>query len=181
MLAPGVPAKVTVSKESLRHEERLALQPDVTERGIALGMLDVIPPAGRFYQLLRAVDRNGHLLGVTSLLSVRPFISIKQLLGEATHVGLDTTFYYTERADRPRVAAALLHAMARRSLFYAMFFGRIADDVRAALPLVRHRLLESDLRHVPRCREPAERGNRRSRRDAGSHRREPALEMLRHS
>jgi Tfp pilus assembly protein PilE len=109
-------------------------------------MLDVIPPAGRFFQLLRAVDRNGEVLGVTSLMSVRPFVSIKQLLGEGNHVGWDTTMYYVERANRPQVAAALLGAMARRSMYYAMFFGRIDDDVRAALPFVRHRLLETDYR-----------------------------------
>ncbi|MDJ0663118.1 MAG: hypothetical protein QNJ75_01075 [Acidimicrobiia bacterium] len=142
----GIPARVIVSKDSLRPEERIALEPDLLKRGIALSMLDVIPPAGRFFQLLRAVDQSGELLGVTSLMSARPFVSIKQLLGEGNHVGWDTAFYYTERADRPRVAAALLGAIARRSMFYGMFFGRIDDDVRTALPLIRHRLLETDYR-----------------------------------
>ncbi|NNC74734.1 MAG: hypothetical protein HKN93_04400 [Acidimicrobiia bacterium] len=146
MLEPGVPARVIVSKEPLRREERIALQSDLVDRGIALSMLEVIPPAGRFFQLLRAVDGDGRLLGVTSLMSARPFVSIKQLLGEGNHVGWDTTIYYAERANRPRVAAALLEAMARRSMYYAMYFGRIDDDVRAALPFVRHRLLETDYR-----------------------------------
>jgi hypothetical protein len=146
MLEPGKPARVIVSAEPLRSDERLALLPDLVERGIARSMLDVIPPAGRFFQLLRAVDPDGKLLGVTSLMSFRPFVSIKQILGEGNHVGWDTTIYYTEDADRPQVAAALLHAMARRSMYYAMFFGRLDDDVRAALPLVRHRLLETDYR-----------------------------------
>lgn len=146
MSNPGIPARVIVSAEPLRPAERADLLPDLVARGVAASMLDVIPPAGRFFQLLRAVDRHGELLGVTSLMSVRPFVSIKQLLGEGNHVGWDTTMYYTERADRPRVAAALLNAMARRSMYYALFFGRIDDDVRAALPFVRHRLLETDYR-----------------------------------
>jgi hypothetical protein len=146
MLEPGKPARVIVSAEPLRPEERLALQPDLAGRGIALSMLDVVPPAGRFFQLLRAVDPAGELLGVTSLMSFRPFASVKQLLGEGNHVGWDTTMYYAEGADRQKVAAALLNAMARRSMYYAMFFGRIDDDVRAALPFVRHRLLETDYR-----------------------------------
>ncbi|NNC75001.1 MAG: hypothetical protein HKN93_05760 [Acidimicrobiia bacterium] len=79
-------------------------------------------------------------------MSFRPFVSIKQILGEGNHVGWDTTTYYTDGADRPQVAAALLRAMAQRSMYSAMFFGRIDDDVRAALPLVRHRLLETDYR-----------------------------------
>ncbi len=141
-----MPARVIVSAEHLRPDERLALEPDLLERGIAPSMLDVIPPAGRFFQLLRAVDNHGDLLGVTSLMSVRPFLSIKQLLGEGNHVGWDTTIYYAQHANRPEVAAALLNAMARRSLYYAIYFGRIDDDVRAALPLVRHRLLETDYR-----------------------------------
>lgn len=109
-------------------------------------MLDVIPPAGRHFQLLRAVGPDGGLLGATSLMSVPPFVSIKQLLGEGNHVGWDSSFYYAPNADRTAVAAALLRAMARRSFYYAMFFGRIDEDVRAALPLVRHRLLETDYR-----------------------------------
>lgn len=87
MVDPGTPARVIVSAEPLRPEERLALQPDLVERGIASSMLDVIPPVGRYFQLLRAVDSNGDLLGLTSLMSVRPFVSIKQLLGEGNHVG----------------------------------------------------------------------------------------------
>lgn len=146
MLQPGTPARVIVSAKPLQPDERLALQPDLIERGIAPSMLDVIPPAGRFFQLLRAVDSRGELLGVTSLMSFRPFVSIKQLLGEGNHVGWDTTTYYADGADRPQVAAALLRAMAHRSMYCAMFFGRIDDDVRAALPLVRHRLLETDYR-----------------------------------
>ncbi|MFW2339196.1 MAG: GNAT family N-acetyltransferase [Acidimicrobiia bacterium] len=144
MLDPRMPARVSVSAEPLRRDERLALQSDLAQRGISPSMLAIIPPSGRFFQLLRAYDPNGMLLGVTSLMSLRPFVSIKQLLGEGNHVGWDTSIYYTERADRPKVAAALLNAMARRSMYYAMYFGRIDDDIRAALPLVKHRLLETD-------------------------------------
>jgi hypothetical protein len=122
------------------------LLPDLARRGVTDGLLDVIPPAGRYFQLLRAVGSRGELLGVTTLMSFRPFVSIKQLLGEGNHVGWDTSIYYSEGVDRPVVAAALLRAMARRSFYYAMFFGRIDEDVRAALPMVRHRLLETDYR-----------------------------------
>ena len=138
--------RVDVSRRRLHDRERALLMPDLEARGIAPSMLDVLPPDGRFFQLLRATDRRGRLLGVTSLMSFPPFVSIKQLLGEGNHVGWDTSIYYTERADRPKVAAALLNAMARRSMYYAMYFGRIDDDIRAALPLVRHRLLETDYR-----------------------------------
>jgi hypothetical protein len=138
--------RVIVSADPLDNNEQSLLLPDLEQRGIAPSMLDVIPPAGRYFQILRAVDNRGRLLGVTSLMSVRPFVSIKQLLGEGNHVGWDTSFYYAEAADRPRVAAALLRAMARRTFYYAMFFGRIDDDVRTALPLVRHRLLQTNYR-----------------------------------
>ena len=109
-------------------------------------MLDILPPAGRHFQLLRAIDPDGQLLGVTTLMSLRPFVSVKQLLGEGNHVGWDTSMYYAEDVDRRLVAGSLLRAMARRSCYYAMYFGRLDDDVRAALPLVRHRLLETDYR-----------------------------------
>ncbi len=140
------PVRVVVSADPLNDREKSVLLPDLQRRGIAPGMLEIIPPAGRFFQLLRAVGPRGDLLGVTSLMSFRPFVSIKQMLGEGNHVGWDTTMYYAEGVDRPTVAAALLGAMARRSFYYAMFFGRIDDDVRAALPMVRHRLLETDYR-----------------------------------
>ncbi|MDH3306570.1 MAG: hypothetical protein OEO77_03510 [Acidimicrobiia bacterium] len=140
------PVRVIVSNDPLGPDERRVLLPDLERRGIAPGLLDVIPPSGRYFQLLRAVGSGGELLGVTSLMSVRPFVSIKQLLGEGNHVGWDTTIYYAEDTDRPQVAAAILNAMAGRSFYYAMFFGRMDDDVRAALPLVRHRLLETDYR-----------------------------------
>lgn len=107
-------------------------------------MLDIIPPNGRYFQLLRAVDREGRLLGVTSLMSVRGLISIKQLLGEGNHVGWDSSIYYAPGVDRPAVAGALLRAMASRSLYYAIYLGRIDADIRAALPYVRHRLLRTD-------------------------------------
>jgi hypothetical protein len=135
---------VEVSRRPLHDRERAVLSDDLDRRGIAPAMLDVLPPSGRFFQLLRAHDRDGHLLGVTSLMSFRPFVSIKQLLGEGNHVGWDTSIYYATDVDRPTVTGALLRAIASRSMYYAMFFGRIDADVRAALPLVRHRLLRTD-------------------------------------
>lgn len=138
------PPAVEVSRRPLHARERAILLPDLERRGIAPGMLDVLPPDGRFFQLLRAVDRDGKLLGATSLMSFRPFVSIKQFLGEGNHVGWDTSIYYAPDVDRPAVAGALLRAIAARSMYYAMYFGRIDDDVRSALPLVRHRLLRTD-------------------------------------
>lgn len=120
------------------------LAPGLAERGIASGMLDILPPAGRHFQLLRAADAGGNLMGITSLMSLRPFVSIKQNLGEGNHVGWDTSMYLRPGVDRPRVIAALLDSMAARSFYGAMYFGRIDEDVRAALPMVRHRLLETD-------------------------------------
>ena len=146
--AEGVTVKpsidVRVSRRALSERERDLLQPDLEARGISTAMLDVLPPAGRYFQLLRAVDPDGDLLGVTSLMSVRPFASVKQLLGEGNHVGWDSSIYYAPGADRVAVAGAILRAIARRSFFYAMYFGRIDDDIRAALPAVRHRLLRTD-------------------------------------
>lgn len=138
--------QVEVSRRPLHARERRLLLPDLVRRGIAPGMLDVIPPSGRFFQLLRATGPDQQLLGVTPLMSLRPFVSIKQLLGEGNHVGWDTTIYYADGAPRREVAAALLRAMAARSMYYAMYFGRLDDDIREALPLVRHRLLETDYR-----------------------------------
>lgn len=135
---------VEVSRRPLHDRERAILLADLERRGIAPSMLDVIPPNGRFFQLLRAVDGDGHLLGVTSLMSVRPFVSIKQILGEGNHVGWDTSIYYASGVDRPAVAGALLRAIAARSMYYGVFFGRIDADIRAALPFVRHRLLRTD-------------------------------------
>lgn len=136
--------RVDISRRPLHDRERALLLPDLEARGLAPGMLDVLPPDGRFFQLMRAIDGDGRLLGATSIMSARPFVSIKQMLGEGNHVGWDTSIYYAPSVDRPRVAGALLRAMASRSLYFAMYFGRIGDDVRAALPTVRHRLLMTD-------------------------------------
>jgi hypothetical protein len=130
----------------LEPQEREALLPDLERRGLSPSMLDVIPPNGRYFQLMRAISSDGELLGATSLMSFPPFIAIKQLLGEGNHVGWDTGIYYRVDANRPQVAAALLRAMAGRSLYYALFFGRLDDDIRDALPLLRHRLLETGYR-----------------------------------
>jgi hypothetical protein len=138
------PITVEVSRRPLHDRERAILLPDLERRGIAAGLLDVLPPDGRFFQLLRALDGNGRLLGVTSLMSFRPFVAIKQLLGEGNHVGWDTSMYFASDVDRPSVAGALLRAIAARSMYFAMYFGHIDDDVRAALPTVRHRLLQTD-------------------------------------
>jgi len=135
---------VEVSRRPLHDREKAILHPDLERRGIASGLLDVLPPDGRFFQLLRAMDGSGRLLGVTSLMSFRPFVSIKQLLGEGNHVGWDTSIYFASDVDRPAVAGAVLRAIAARSMYYAMYFGHIDDDVRAALPNVRHRLLRTD-------------------------------------
>lgn len=140
------PARVTVTRRPLHDRERELLLPDLERRRISPAMLDVIPPAGRHFQLLRALGPGGELLGVTSLMSLSPFLSIKQFLGEGNHVGWDSSIFYAGGVDRPRVAAAILRAMARRSLYYAMWFGRLDEDLRAALPLVRHRLFETDYR-----------------------------------
>ena len=128
-------AAVTVSatRRALSEAEKETLLPDLVERGISPAMLDIIPPNGRFFQLLRATDHAGNLLGVTSLMSVRPFVSLKQNLGEGNHVGWDTSIYFARGADRPAVTAALLQAMAQRSFYFAMYFGRIDDDVEAAM------------------------------------------------
>jgi len=136
--------RVDVSKRRLHDRERALLLPGLEARGIAPGMLDVLPPDGRFFQILRASDRRGQLLGVTSLMSFSPFVSVKQMLGEGNHVGWDTSMYYAPNVDRPEVAGALLRAMAARSMYYAMYFGRIDEDIMAALPSVRHRLLVTD-------------------------------------
>ncbi len=135
---------VTAGRTPLSASEKEALRPDLEARGIAPSMLDILPPRGRHFQLLRASDSDGKLLGVTSLMSVRPFVSLKQNLGEGNHVGWDTSMYFAEGVDRPVVTAALLQAMAKRSFYYAMYFGQIDDDVKAGLSLVRHRLLETD-------------------------------------
>ncbi len=137
---------ISISRRRLETHERQVLMPDLESRGISPSMLDVIPPNGRFFQLLRAINPGGELLGVTSLMSFSPFVAVKQLLGEGNHVGWDTTIYYGRDVNRPQVAAALLRAMAKRSLYYAIYFGRLDDDVRDALPLVRHRLLETEYR-----------------------------------
>ncbi|MGB5167049.1 MAG: hypothetical protein WBP49_01460, partial [Acidimicrobiia bacterium] len=131
---------VHVSRRPLHDRERALLLPDLERRGISPSMLDVLPPAGRFFQLLRAHNIDGGLVGVTSLMSLPPFVSIKQMLGEGNHVGWDTSIYYAAGVDRPVVAGALLRTIARRSMYYAMYFGRIDEDVRAALPTVLHRL-----------------------------------------
>ncbi len=70
MLDPGIPARVSVSTEPLRQDERLALQSDLAQSGISPSMLAIIPPSGHFFQLLRAYHRNEVLLGVTSLMKL---------------------------------------------------------------------------------------------------------------
>lgn len=139
---PGY-VRVQASRRPLDGHERALLGPDLEDRGIALGMLDLLPPRGRYFQLLRAKDAAGRLLGVTSLMSVRPFVAIKQNLGEGNHVGWDTSTYVVPGVDRAMVTAALLGAIAERTGSFGMYFGRLDDDVTSALPYLRHRLLET--------------------------------------
>ncbi len=138
--------RVNVSRRRLDERERALLKPDLGRRGITPAMLDILPPAGRHFQLLRAIGPEGQLLGATSFMSLKPFVAIKQLLGEGNHVGWDTSIYFADGVDRTLVAAALLRTMARRSGYYAMYFGRVDDDIRSALRLVRHRLFETNYR-----------------------------------
>ena len=74
--------RVLASRRPFHDRERSILLPDLESRGIAPAMLDILPPAGRAFQLLRAVASDGELLGSMSLMSLPPFVSIKQLLGE---------------------------------------------------------------------------------------------------
>ncbi len=140
----GTDIRVTASRSPLSTEERDLLIGDLTRRGISPTMLEMVPPSGRGFLLLRALAPDGRLLGATPIMSVRPFVSLKQNLGEGNHVGWDTAMYLAEGVDRPQVVGALLAAMARRSIYYAMYFGQLDPDVAAALSFVRHRLLETD-------------------------------------
>lgn len=104
----------------------------------------MLPPQGRYFHLLRARSSDGRLLGITTVMSVTPFASIKQMHGEGNHVGWDVSFYLAEDVDRGRVTAALLEAVAARSMYYGLYFGAMDDDIAAALPHLRHRLRETD-------------------------------------
>ena len=72
----GAPERVEVSRRPLHERERSILLPDLEARRVAPSMLDVIPPAGRHFQLLRAVGRDGGLLGATSLMSGSPISAL---------------------------------------------------------------------------------------------------------
>lgn len=138
--------RVEASKRPLTSEEIELLAPDLERRGLSPALLEVLPPRGRGFRLLRAFDSSQRFLGATVLMSVRPFVSIKQMLGEGNHVGWDVPFFLVPGVDRGLVTAAMLQAAAAHSMYYGIYFGRMDDDVAAALPHLRHRLLETDYR-----------------------------------
>lgn len=135
---------VEVSKTPLTEEEKSLLTEDLIRRNLSVGLLDVIPPKGRMFYLLRAYDQEKQLLAVTVALNVFPFVALKNMLGEGNHVGWDISFYFAPNAPRSDVIAALLNRLASLCIFYGIYFGVVDEDLIAALPKVKHRLFLTD-------------------------------------
>lgn len=137
---------VEVSQTPLTEEEKALLVGDLKRRNLSVGLLDVLPPKGKMFYLLRAYDQEKQLLAVTVALNVFPFVALKNMLGEGNHVGWDITFYFTPDAPRTEAIAALLNKLASLCLFYGIYFGVVNEDMLAALPKVKHRLFLTDYR-----------------------------------
>ena len=83
---------VEVSQTALTEEEKIVLAVDLKRRNLSVGLLDVLPPKGKMFILLRAYDQENKLLGVTVALNIFPFVALKNMLGEGNHVGWDISF-----------------------------------------------------------------------------------------
>ena len=135
---------VEVSQSPLTEEEKALLAVDLKRRNLSVGLLDVLPPKGRMFRLLRAYDQDKQLLAVTVALNVFPFVALKNMLGEGNHVGWDISFYFAPDAPRTDAIAALLNKLASLCVFYGIYFGLVDEAMLAALPKVKHRLFLSD-------------------------------------
>lgn len=135
---------VEVSQTPLTEEEKALLAADLQCRNLSVGLLDVLPPKGKIFYLLRAYDQEKQLLAVTVALNVFPFVALKNMLGEGNHVGWDISFYFTLDAPRSDAIAALLHRLASLSIFSGIYFGVVDEEMVAALPKVKHRLFLTD-------------------------------------
>jgi hypothetical protein len=135
---------VEVSQTPLSNEEKAILAKDLGRRNLSVGLLDVLPPRGKMFHLLRAYDQERQLLAVTVALNVYPFVALKNMLGEGNHVGWDISFYFALDAPRAEAIAALLNRLASLCVFYGIYFGIVDEDIVAALPKVKHRLFLTD-------------------------------------
>jgi len=135
---------VDVSQTPLTEEEKALLAGDLQRRNLSVGLLDVLPPKGRMFHLLRAYDQERQLLAVTVALNVFPFVALKNMLGEGNHVGWDISFYFAPNAPKTDAIAALLNRLASLCFYYGVYFGVVDEDILAALPKVKHRLFLTD-------------------------------------
>jgi hypothetical protein len=137
---------VEVSQTPLTEEEKALLAGDLQRRNLSVGLLDVLPPKGRMFYLLRAYDQERQLLAVTVALNVFPFVALKNMLGAGNHVGWDISFYFAPDAPRIEAIAALLDRLGSLCFYYGIYFGVVDEDMLAALPKVKHRLFLTDYR-----------------------------------
>ena len=135
---------VDVSQTPLTEAEKALLAADLKRRNLSVRLLDVLPPKGRMFRLLRAYDQDRQLLAVTVALNVFPFVALKNMLGEGNHVGWDISFYFAPDAPRADAIAALLNRLASLCIFYGIYFGVVDENMLAALPKVKHRLFLTD-------------------------------------
>jgi hypothetical protein len=135
---------VEVSQPLLTDAEKTLLATDLKRRHLSVGLLDVLPPKGRMFRVLRAYDQEKKLLAVTVALNVFPFVALKNMLGEGNHVGWDITYYFAPNAPKADVIAALLKRLASLCIFYGIYFGVVDEDMLAALPKVKHRFFLTD-------------------------------------
>jgi hypothetical protein len=135
---------VEVSQKALTEEEKALLAEDLERRNLSVRLLDVLPPKGRMFHLLRAYDQDRQLLAVTVALNIFPFVALKNMLGEGNHVGWDISFYFAPNAPRTDAIAAMLERLASLCIYYGIYFGVVDEDLLAALPKVKHRLFLTD-------------------------------------
>ena len=135
---------VDVSQTPLTKAEKALLAVDLERRDLSIRLLDVLPPKGRIFRLLRAYDQDRQLLAITVVLNIFPFVALKNMLGEGNHVGWDISFYFTPNAPRADAIAALLNKLGALCFYYGTYFGVVDKDLLAALPKVKHRLFLTD-------------------------------------
>jgi hypothetical protein len=137
---------VDVSQTPLTGAEKAVLAADLERRNLSVRLLDVLPPKGRMFRILRAYDQDRQLLAVTVALNIFPFVALKNMLGEGNHVGWDISFYFATNTLRADTIAALLERLASLCIYYGIYFGVVDEDMLAALPKVKHRLFLTDYR-----------------------------------
>ena len=124
----------------LTAQEKAVFAPCLKQRGLTLGMLDIMTNIPHRTCIVKARSATGELLGLTSVLST-PSIFMKHCFGEGNHIGTNNTFFFADRVRRAEIFGAIFNKLTAHRRF-GYYVGSIdddfAEDFRCALKTVPH-------------------------------------------